>query len=147
MNSFKCGLDKLLLPTGTAWLLGDIAESKGRQQLLTRQSPQVLKALVELALIQSVESSNRIEGVTAAPERLRPLVVGHARPRDRSEEEIQGYRRALNRIHTSWPKIPGVSRDMIRHVLRDLRREGRLTCLGRGPGAQWRKEGNTLERG
>lgn len=54
------------LPMSTAWLLNDIAEARGRQELYTRQSPQVLQALLEMALIQSAESSNRIEGVTAA---------------------------------------------------------------------------------
>lgn len=34
---------------------------------------------------------------------------------------------------------PGVSRDMIRLLLRDLKAAGRLECLGRGPGAKWRK--------
>jgi hypothetical protein len=33
---------------------------------------------------------------------------------------------------------------MIRQILKDLQREGRVECLGRGPGAQWkRKEGIT----
>ena len=41
-----------------------LAESKGRQQLFERQSPQMLKTLREIALIESTESSNRIEGVT-----------------------------------------------------------------------------------
>lgn len=107
MMSFRGGrLRELTLPTGTVWLMTDIAESKGRQELYAKQSPQMLKALQEMALVQSVESSNRIEGVTVAPERLRPLVVGHARPRDRSEQEIQGYRRALNLIHTHAAKMP-----------------------------------------
>jgi len=73
------------LPTAGVWLMAEIAERKGRQQLYTRQSPQVLRALREQALIQSAESSNRIEGVTVAPDRLVPLVIGDARPRDRSE--------------------------------------------------------------
>jgi Fic family protein len=42
---------------------------------------------------------------------------------------------------------PGVSRDMIRRVLRDLQKGRRVACLGRGPGALWRKEGNTSKRG
>jgi hypothetical protein len=42
----------------------DIAEAKGRSQLFERQSPQLLKALREMALIQSAEFSSRIEGVT-----------------------------------------------------------------------------------
>jgi Fic family protein len=73
-------------------------EAKGNQDLWIRQKPEVLRALREQAIIQSVESSNRIEGVTISPERLRPVVIGHARPRDRSEQELAGYRRALDWI-------------------------------------------------
>ncbi len=35
---------------------------------------------------------------------------------------------------------PGVSRDMIRRVLRQLKKDGEVECLGRGPGALWRKK-------
>src|SRR5215210_390835 len=35
---------------------------------------------------------------------------------------------------------PGVSRDMVRRVLRQLKEAGRVEPLGRGPGAQWRKK-------
>src|SRR6185503_3732936 len=101
MNSFRNHrLRNHALPMSTAWLFNDIAEAKGKQELFTRQSPQVLKALREAAIIQSSESSNRIEGVTVAPDRLRPLVLGNTKPRDRSEQEVQCYRRALNEIHT-----------------------------------------------
>ena len=34
---------------------------------------------------------------------------------------------------------PGVSREMIRHVLRDLQQSKQVECLGRGPGARWKK--------
>lgn len=106
MMSFRgARLGETLLPLGTVWLLESLAESKGRQSLYEKQSPQILKALRELALIESTESSNRIEGVTVEPGRLRPLVLGNTRPRDRSEEEIVGYRRALSWIHTSHEKI------------------------------------------
>lgn len=36
-------------------------------------------------------------------------------------------------------KCPGVSIDMIRRVLKNLRAEGHIECLGRGQNAQWRK--------
>jgi Fic family protein len=93
------------LPLGTVWLLETLAESKGRQALYEAQSPQILKALREMALVESAESSNRIEGVSVEHDRLRPLVLGNARPRDRSEEEIVGYRKALSWIHTEHEKI------------------------------------------
>src|SRR5436190_19460544 len=108
-------LRDLAVPMSTAWLLNDIAEAKGKQELYTRQSPQVLKALREMALIQSTESSNRIEGVTVAADRLRPLVLGNTKPRDRSEQEVQGYRTALNEIHTE-------------HVLKNMRGT-KVECL------------------
>jgi len=36
---------------------------------------------------------------------------------------------------------PGVSRDMVRLVLRDLQKAKKVECLGRGPGAPWKKRG------
>ena len=107
MMSFRGSrLAETRLPLGTVWLLESLAEAKGRQALHEKQSPQLLNALRELALVESTESSNRIEGVTIDRARLRPLVLGHARPRDRSEEEIVGYRKALSWIHTTHEKIP-----------------------------------------
>ena len=107
MMSFRgTQLQDTRLPLSTVWLLETLAESKGRQQLFERQSPQMLKTLREMALIESTESSNRIEGVTVEKTRLRPLVLGNTRPRDRSEEEIIGYRMALNWVHTDHHKIP-----------------------------------------
>ena len=44
-------------------------------------------------------------------------------------------------------ECPGVSRDMIRLVLRDLQRSKKVECIGRGPGALWKKRGNTSKRG
>lgn len=107
MMSFRGNrLENIKLPLSIVWLLETLAEAKGRQQLYERQSPQMLKSLKEMALIESAESSNRIEGVTVERNRLRPLVIGNTRPRDRSEEEIVGYRMALNWIHTDYSKIP-----------------------------------------
>lgn len=87
------------VPLSTAWFLGACMEARGRQDVWTRRKPEVLAVLREQAVIQSAESSNRIEGVTVPPGRLRPLLVAKARPRDRSEAELAGYRAALQWIH------------------------------------------------
>lgn len=42
---------------------------------------------------------------------------------------------------------PGVSRDMIRLLLRDLKAAGQVECLGRGPGAKWQKRVLPLKEG
>lgn len=107
MMSFRNSkIISLSLPPATVWLLSEISEAKGRQHLYTHQSPQLLARLLEVALIQSVESSNRIEGVTVPHDRLEPLVIGHSKPRDRAEHEIQGYRKALSRIHANFKELP-----------------------------------------
>lgn len=98
MSSFRRDLRRGPVSTGIASLLAGIAEAKGRQSLLGRQAPAVLSALRDEARVASVESSTRIEGVVVAEKRLRPLVLGDARPRDRSEVEVVGYRRALDLI-------------------------------------------------
>ena len=96
------------IPTsmGTTWLLGACMEARGKQDLWMRQKPEVLEVLREKAIIQSVESSNRIEGVTIPAERLRPVVLEKARPRDRSEEELSGYRQALEWIFSRKRRVP-----------------------------------------
>ncbi len=97
MYSFK--RDNVELPLSSVWLMNSIAEYKGKQELYAKQSPQVLKSLIEMALIESAESSNRIEGVTIEKNRLKPLLIGHSKPRGRPEEEVVGYRKALDLIH------------------------------------------------
>ena len=99
------------VPVAAAWLLADCMEARGKQDLWIRQKPAVLDALREQAVIQSVESSNRIEGVTVAQDRLRPVVLGKAKPRDRSEEQLAGYRKALDWIFSRKTAVsvePGV---------------------------------------
>ena len=102
MSSFgKKRPPEIQIPLSTSWLLASCMEARGRQDLWTRQKPEVLRALRDQSRVQSVESSNRIEGVTVDANRLRPLVIGNARPQDRPEEEIAGYRKALDWIFTS----------------------------------------------
>jgi Fic family protein len=137
MMTFRRGqLGDFKLPLSTVWLLSDIAEAKGRQQLYTKQSPQLLDALREMAMVQSVESSNRIEGVTVQPDRLRPLVLGNAQPRDRSEEEIQGYRNALRLIHTGAAELP-ITCETLRQLHRTIQE-------GAGDAGQWKQVENDI---
>ncbi len=91
-------LTTISIPVSIGWLLGSCMEARGKQDLWISQKPEVIEVLREQAIIQSAESSNRIEGITVAPERLRPVMQGKVRPQNRSEEELLGYRRALNWI-------------------------------------------------
>ena len=104
--TFRAQSLKAPLPAGMMWLLEKLAESKKKQALCEKTPPQILKHLREVALLESVESSNRIDGVTIEPDRLRALVLDDARPRDRSEEKVRGYKNALSWIHGNHEKAP-----------------------------------------
>ncbi len=73
MNSFKKIGKNVQLPLTAVWMMNSISEYKGKEELNTKLSPQILQALVEMAMIENVESSNRIEGVTVDRERLRRI--------------------------------------------------------------------------
>ncbi len=82
-----------------------IGEFKGKQELYSQQSPESLDNLKGLAAIESTISSNRIEGVIAEPGRVEAIMLKSSKPKDRDEQEIAGYRDALELIHESWEAL------------------------------------------
>jgi len=93
------------IPMTTVWLLNDLAEYRGKQELFTKQSPQKLKKLKEHALIESAVSSNRIEGVDIDRKRVGTVIFGKSLLQDRNEEEVRGYQSALAWIHDEAQEI------------------------------------------
>ncbi len=90
-------------------ILGYIAkihEYKGKQELFVKQKKEKLEKLVEIAKVQSTESSNRIEGIISTNVRIKQLVADKTTPRNRDEKEIMGYRDVLNIIHENFEYIP-----------------------------------------
>jgi Fic family protein len=94
------------IPAATSWYLADVTQALGKQELFTKQAPQKLNVLREHALIESAISSNRIEGVEVEPKRVGTIVFGKSRLRDRDEQEVRGYRAALDMIHKGGAKVP-----------------------------------------
>lgn len=86
--------------------VAQIHEHKAKQELFLNQKPQELEKLVEIAKVQSTESSNEIEGIRTTNTRLKQLVNEKTTPKNRDEEEIAGYRDVLNIIHDSYEFIP-----------------------------------------
>ena len=105
-----------------------IHECKGRQELYLKQRTAELERLVEIAKIQSTESSNRIEGIMTNA-RLKQLVEDKTTPRNRDEMEILGYRNVLNLIHENYAYIP-VEPGYILQLHRDLLKYTNLTYRG-----------------
>lgn len=99
--------------------LTKIHEHKGRQELFSRQKPVELEKLTEVAKVQSVESSNRIEGIITTSTRIGQIVKEKTTPRNRDEKEIAGYRDVLNTIHDSHDYI-SITSNIILQLHRDL---------------------------
>jgi Fic family protein len=99
-------LAKLRFDSQQLATLRALGEYRGKQQLYVAQSPEVLSDLRQIAAVESTESSNRLEGVVVAANRLKSLVLKNATPRSRSEQEVAGYRDALSLIHESRDKMP-----------------------------------------
>lgn len=109
--------------------ISQIQEYKGKQELFTRQKPMELKRLIEVAKIQSTESSNRIEGIITTNPRLKQLMADKTTPKNRDEEEILGYRNVLSLVHESYDSIP-IRPNYILQMHRDLLKYTNLSYGG-----------------
>jgi Fic family protein len=96
---------KELLTTDIVAMLTGIHEHKGKQELYVEAHANALTTLVEIAKIQSTGASNAIEGIHTTDKRLEELVRDKSAPRNRTEQEIAGYRDVLVTIHESYDYI------------------------------------------
>ena len=87
-------------------LIAAIYKEAGKQEMHLKQRPEELEKLVEIAKVQSTESSNAIEGIVTTNTRIRQIVEDKTAPKNRDEQEIAGYRDVLNIIHKSFDAIP-----------------------------------------
>lgn len=90
----------------TVMSLTTLAEAQGRTRAPLGQSPAGLETLRQVALIQSAESSNAIENIRAPRARIEAIVAERTKPKNRSEQEIAGYRDVLGLIHANRANIP-----------------------------------------
>lgn len=138
MSSFGQGF--LVSQPISAALLGAvrrIGEYRGKEELYANRAPQVLETLREAAMIASTESSNRIEGVSAPRERIEELVIRRDRPRNRSEQEIAGYREVLATIHANRKRMP-FTPGLVLQLHRDLYQ------FAPGRGGRWKAAPNRI---
>ena len=131
-------LERQAVPLEFAGTLRLLGEYRGKQELYTQQTPQVLNTMKQVAIIQSTESSNRIEGILVEEKRLKPLLEKDATPRNRSEAEVIGYKNVLSRIHTAYESFK-ILPDTILRIHRDMLSHTDL------PAGRWKNRDNTIE--
>jgi Fic family protein len=110
---------KALLTPRIVSLLTELHEHKVRMQVFANTRPEQVEKLLDLAKVQSIDASNRIEGIFTSDSRLKAIAMNKSKPRSRNEEEIAGYRDVLAIIHESNEFIP-VSPNIIVQFHRDL---------------------------
>jgi Fic family protein len=138
MHSFEPNyLEKLAFHADQVATLHALGEYRGKQALYFHQAPETLKRLRDVAIIESTESSNRLEGVIVSPSRLEPLVLKRTDPKNRSEQEVAGYRDTLALIHESAREMPFTGNVM-------LQLHGLLCRYLPDPGGKWKNANNEI---
>jgi Fic family protein len=139
MHTFRA-LDRQIgmVPAAVTVALGGIDRAQGREGALRERGPETLSTLREIARVQSVQSSNAIEDITAPSERIRGIVVQGARPENRPEEEIAGYRAVLDTINADAASIP-FTPSVVEQLHRDLYQ------FTNTPAGRWKNVENSIQ--
>ena len=95
-------LDNGMLPAGLLNITADIYTLRVMALDRKDQFEDVFTELAAIARVQSVKSSNEIEGIVTTDERINEIVKGNSAPLNHNEQEIVGYRDALAQIHTDY---------------------------------------------
>ncbi len=131
-------LEQQAIPLEFAGTLRILGEYRGKQALFAHQTPHVLETLKQVSMIQSTESSNRIEGVIVEAKRLKILLENKTTPKNRSEAEVVGYRDLLSKIHTSFNRFR-INPETILNLHKELFYRTNI------PSGEWKRRNNTIE--
>ena len=107
-------LNNGLLPVKLVNLTSNIASLKTMAGVRKEEYAQVFTELEAIAKVQSIKSSNAIEGIITSDERIAAIVNQNSAPLNHDEAEIAGYRDALNEIHLGYAHIDFRQRDILR---------------------------------
>lgn len=107
-------LDNGLLPAKLVNLTANIASLKTMANVRKEEHIKVFTELESIAKIQSIKSSNEIEGIITSDERINEIVNQNSSPLNHNEAEIAGYRDALSIIHTGYENIDFREIDILR---------------------------------
>lgn len=107
-------LNNGLLPASLVNLTSNIASLKTMAGIRKEENTKIFTELELVAKIQSVKSSNAIEGIVTSDERIAAIVNHNSAPRGHAESEIAGYRDALNQIHLNFEYIDFRESDILR---------------------------------
>ncbi|MDR0442029.1 MAG: Fic family protein [Treponema sp.] len=118
--------------------IAELDEFKGAWAGFERLRPEQLKALKKMSTIESVGSSNRIEGNKLSDEEVERFLsrINKKSFKSRDEEEVAGYAELMNTIFDNYPVIPltenyikQLHQILLRYVGKDARHRGEYKKL------------------
>ena len=131
-------LDNGLLPASLVNVTASIASLRTAESFRKESHLEVFTGLEQIARIQSVKSSNAIEGIVTSDERIAQIVGQNSAPLNHDEAEIAGYRDALGIIHENFGTLP-FSEDTILSLHKTL-----LSATGYEFGGQYKGNDNVI---
>ena len=131
-------LDNGLLPAGLVNLTASIAELKTMAGVRKEDNAKIFTELESIARIQSIKSSNAIEGIVTSDKRIAEIVNGNSKPLNHNEAEIAGYRDALGIIHLNYDSIDFRERDIL------LLHETMMSQTGYEYGGKYKTDDNVI---
>ena len=131
-------LNNGLLPANLVNLTSSIASLKTMAGVRKEEYAKVFTELEAVAKIQSIKSSNAIEGIVTSDERIAAIVNQNSAPLNHNEAEIAGYRDALNAIHTDHAHMDFQQRDILRL------HEMMMAIAGYEYGGQYKTDDNVI---
>ena len=131
-------LNNGLLPAKFINLTSGIASLKTMVGVRKEKYVKIFTELEAVAKVQSIKSSNAIEGIVTSDERIAAIVNQNSAPLNHNEAEIAGYRDALNEIHLGYEHIDFKQRDILR--LHEIM----LSIVGYEFGGQYKTDDNVI---
>ena len=131
-------LNNGLLPANLVSLTSGIVELKTMAGMRKDDYTQIFTELEAVAKIQSIKSSNAIEGIVTSDERIAEIVNQNSAPLNHNEAEIAGYRDALNEIHLDYKNIDFRQSDIL------LLHKMMMNYAGYEYGGQYKTDDNVI---
>lgn len=131
-------LNNGLLPANLVTLTANISSLKTMAGIRKAEHARIFTELESVAKIQSIKSSNAIEGIVTSDERIAAIVNQNSAPLNHNEAEIAGYRDALNEIHLGYENIDFRGS----HILR--LHEMMMSIAGYEYGGQYKTDDNVI---
>lgn len=90
------------IPAHTVNLLTTVEKLTIDRRTLIGSYPKLFEELTKIAIVQSIISSNAIEGIVTTDERIKDLLNGSVSPINHNENEILGYKDVIDLIHHNY---------------------------------------------